>query len=83
MREKKKDQQLYSSLASVLASVRLYYAFHQPQQTVQKWWGKTILLSQTGIVDFDSSNSNLEGQILSTSGVLKQKTFKGMYLEFR
>jgi hypothetical protein len=25
----------------------------------------------------------LEGQILSTSGVLKQKTFKGMYLEFR
>jgi hypothetical protein len=75
MREIKKDQQLYSSLASVLASVRLYCAFHQPQQTVQKWWGKTILLSQTGIVDFDSSNFNLEGQIQSTSGVAQTKDF--------
>ncbi len=70
---------LYSSLASV----RLYCAFHQPQQTVQKWWGKTILLSQTGIVDFPSSNFNLEGEILSTSGVAQTKDFKIMFLEFR
>jgi len=70
---------LYSSLASV----RLYCAFYQPQQTVQKWWGKTILLSQTGIVDFPSSNFKLEGRILSTSRVAQTKDFKVMYLEFR
>jgi hypothetical protein len=27
--------------------VRLCCAFYQPQQTVQKYWAKTILLSQT------------------------------------
>jgi hypothetical protein len=36
-------------LHSPLAGVRLYYAFYQPQQTVQKCQAKTILLSQTGM----------------------------------
>ncbi len=44
---------------------------------------KTIWLSQTGIVDFPLSNFNLEGEILSTSGVAQTKDFKVMYLEFR
>jgi hypothetical protein len=34
-------------LHSSLASVRLCCAFYQRQQTLQKWWIKTILLSQT------------------------------------
>jgi hypothetical protein len=34
------------------AGVRVCCAFYQPQQTVQKCWAKTILLSQTGMFGF-------------------------------
>jgi hypothetical protein len=36
-------------LHSLLAGVRLFYAFYQPQQTVQKCQAKTVLLNQTGM----------------------------------
>jgi hypothetical protein len=49
--------------------VRLYSASNQPQQIVQKCWAKTILLSRTGMLQPFSSNSNLQGHILSTMGV--------------
>jgi hypothetical protein len=51
------------------AGVRLCCAFYQPQQTVQKCWVKTILLSQTACFDFSSSNFNLQGHLLSAGGV--------------
>jgi hypothetical protein len=51
------------------SDVRPCGGFYQPQQTVQKCWVKTILLSQIGTCDFSSSNFNSQGHILSTGGV--------------
>jgi ABC-type uncharacterized transport system permease subunit len=55
-------------MATVGHALRLCCAFYQPQQTMQKNWAKTILLSQTGI-DFSASNFSLQGHILSYGGV--------------
>ncbi len=51
------------------AVVRLCCAFYQPQQTLQKYWAKTILMRQTGILDFSSSNFDLQRHILNTGGI--------------
>jgi hypothetical protein len=51
------------------SDVRPCCGFYQPQQTVQKCWVKTILLSQTGILYFFSSNFNSQRHILITGGV--------------
>jgi hypothetical protein len=50
---------------SSLAGVRLCCAFHYPQQTVQKCWVNTILLSQPACFNFYSSNFNLQGHLPS------------------
>jgi hypothetical protein len=48
--ERNMEQQLNHIYYTLLwQSVRLCYAFYQPQQTIQKCWAKTILLSQTSI----------------------------------
>ncbi len=56
------------SLHSSVVGVRLSCAFYQRQETVQKYWGKTIFLSWTcffwaepACFDFSSSNFNLQG----------------------
>jgi hypothetical protein len=41
-------QIIFITLSS-LVGVRLCYAFYKPEQTVQNFWAKTILLSQTGM----------------------------------
>ncbi len=76
-----KDQSLWSAsqeqgpavrsylLHSSLPGVKLCDAFYQPQQTVQKCWAKTILLSNSTCFDFSSSGFDLQGHILSTGGV--------------
>ncbi len=55
-------------LHSSLAGVRLCCAFYQPQQTVQKCWAKTILLSQTGMFWLFFIQFYLQGHMLSTAG---------------
>jgi hypothetical protein len=55
-------------LHSSLASVRFWYAFYQPQQTVQEYW------AQSTCFDFSSSNLTLQRHKLSTSGVALTST---------
>jgi hypothetical protein len=57
-------------LQSSLASVRLWCAFDQPQQTVHICWAKTISLSQTDMFDLSSSNFNVQGDTLNQLGML-------------
>ncbi len=70
-----------------LAGVKLCYAFHQPQQTVQKCWAKTIMLGQNHFAepnrpcfDFSSSSFDVQGDILSTGGValISRSSFNSM-----
>jgi hypothetical protein len=57
-------------LHSSPVGVKLGYAFYWLQQTMQKCWAKTILLSKMLVCfDFFSSNFNFQGQVLSSNGV--------------
>jgi hypothetical protein len=59
-----------SSLITFITLLSVLQCHYQSYETLQKWWAKTTLLSQTSMFDLFSSNFNVQGHILSRRDTL-------------